>query len=137
MANNKIREVIINHIGYTAYITLPTLVISVNSTNAPSHNGALTKFKSAELYVVCIVGSHKDFSPLSTKPSCLLSLNIDIDRLKLEGNNLYKVKVNILPIIIAKGILLLLSVTNSDILTFISIRINKNNIDTAPTYTSK
>ena len=49
IANNKIREVIINHIGYTVYITLPTLVISVNSTKAPSYKGALTKFTSAVL----------------------------------------------------------------------------------------
>ena len=33
--------------------------------------------------------------------------------------------------------LLLLSTCNSEILMFISININKNNIDTAPTYTSK
>ena len=38
---------------------------------------------------------------------------------------------------IAKGILFLVSAISSDTLIFISININKNNIDTAPTYTSK
>jgi hypothetical protein len=40
-------------------------------------------------------------------------------------------------IIIAKGILLLVSLNNSDILTFININIKRNKIDTAPTYTNK
>lgn len=44
-------------------------------------------------------------------------------------------KTNI--IIIDKGKLLLLSVVSSETLTFINIRINKNSIETAPTYTSK
>ena len=37
----------------------------------------------------------------------------------------------------AKSTLLFVSVSNSDILTFINIKINKNNIETAPTYTIK
>jgi hypothetical protein len=40
-------------------------------------------------------------------------------------------------IIIPKGILLPVALNNSEILIFISISINKNNIDTAPTYTNK
>ena len=55
----------------------------------------------------------------------------------LDGNSLYSVMLKNIPIIIASGILLLLSLVSSDILMFISININKNNIDTAPTYTSK
>ena len=57
--------------------------------------------------------------------------------LKLEGSNLYNVKLKIIPIMIARGILLLLSVTSSEILTLINIKMNKNKIETAPTYTSK
>ena len=38
---------------------------------------------------------------------------------------------------IAKGILLLVLLNSSLILTFINIKINKNKIDTAPTYTNK
>lgn len=42
-----------------------------------------------------------------------------------------------IPMIIANGMLLLLSLVSSEILTFINININKNSIETAPTYTSK
>ena len=37
----------------------------------------------------------------------------------------------------AKGILLLVSLSSSDTLIFISIKMNKNKIETAPTYTNK
>jgi len=53
--------------------------------------------------------------------------------LRLEGKSLYNVTLKNIPIIIANGILLLLSVVSSDILTLINININKNKIDTAPT----
>lgn len=44
---------------------------------------------------------------------------------------------NIIIANIANGILLFVSLISSDTLILISIKINKNNIDTAPTYTSK
>ena len=58
-------------------------------------------------------------------------------KIKLYGNNLYRVGKKYIPIAMAKGILLLLSVLSSDILMLINININKNKIDTAPTYTNK
>ena len=55
----------------------------------------------------------------------------------LDGNSFYSVMLKNIPIKIASGILLLLSLVSSDILMFICININKNSIETAPTYTSK
>ena len=54
-----------------------------------------------------------------------------------EGNSLYNVVVKKIPTIMARGMLLLLFVTSSDILTLININMNKKSIDTAPTYTNK
>lgn len=51
----------------------------------------------------------------------------------LEGNKLYNVVLKNTVINMAKGILLLLLLVSSDILTLISISINRNNIETAPT----
>jgi SepF-like predicted cell division protein (DUF552 family) len=56
---------------------------------------------------------------------------------KLDGNISYKGYVNDRLIITANGILLLVLLDNSLILTFINIKINRNKIDTAPTYTSR
>lgn len=58
-------------------------------------------------------------------------------KLNLKGNNLLRLMLKNIPIIIAKGILLLLLTTSSEILTLINININKKSIETAPTYTSK
>jgi hypothetical protein len=52
-------------------------------------------------------------------------LNIE---LRLVGNNLYNFTLKKIPIMIANGILLLLSVVSSDILTLINIRIKKKEL---------
>ena len=62
---------------------------------------------------------------------------IELSNAEFQGNKAYKAMLKITDIIITKGILLLLSVTSSDILTFINIKINKKRIDTAPTYTKR
>ena len=55
----------------------------------------------------------------------------------LSGSNKLKGTKKIIIVKIAKGVLLLVSFINSDILMLINIRINKNNIETAPTQTNK
>ena len=52
---------------------------------------------------------------------------------KLLGSALDITTYSIVPIDIPKGILLLVELIISDILTFINISINKNKIETAPT----
>jgi hypothetical protein len=51
----------------------------------------------------------------------------------LSGSNKLKGTKKIIVVIIAKGVLLLVSFISSDILILISISMNKNNIETAPT----
>ena len=60
-----------------------------------------------------------------------------ISEFNLYGKILLKLILKNIPINIASGILLLLLTTSSDILTLINISMNKNSIETAPTYTSK
>ena len=77
----------------------------------------------------------------------LMLINVRISELTTDNSNsiplaimigiFFNVTLKNIPIIIANGILLLLSVVSSDILTLINININKNKIVTAPTYTNK
>jgi hypothetical protein len=63
-----------------------------------------------------------------------LFLSIEI---LLLGNKLLSGINNIIMANIPKGILLFVSLTSSDTLILINIRINRNKIDTAPTYTNR
>jgi hypothetical protein len=59
------------------------------------------------------------------------------DDIFLSGNKLLSGINSINIANIPKGILLFVSFISSDTLILINIKINKNNIDTAPTYTNK
>jgi hypothetical protein len=74
------------------------------------------------------------FSQLLLEASSIVNdFGCNFAALAAEGNRL----LISIEIIIPKGILLLLLFFNSLILMLISIRINKNKIDTAPTYIIK
>lgn len=112
IANNNITEVIINHIKWLVYIIFPIEVISVTST-------ILLSQLFEETYDICVSGLFiiSKLSILFSELGNILLIGIKIDKMA----------------IIAKGILLLVSPISSDTLIFISININKNKIDTAPT----
>ncbi len=112
IANNNITEVIINHIKWLVYIMFPIDVISVIST-------ILLSQLFEETYEICV--------------SCLLIIS-KLSVLFSELGNILLIGIKIDKIaIIAKGMLLLVSPISSDTLILISININKNKIDTAPT----
>lgn len=112
MASNKITEVIINHIKWLVYITFPIEVISDISTRFWSQfTEEIYEISSSILFII------SKLSALFSELGNILLIGIKKDRIA----------------IIAKGILLLVSVISSDTLIFISININKNKIDTAPT----
>lgn len=112
IANNKITEVIINHIKWLVYIIFPIEVISDIST-------ILLSQLFEETYEICIscLFIISKLSALFSELGNILLIGIKKDRIAM----------------IAKGILLLVSPISSDNLIFISININKNKIDTAPT----
>lgn len=112
IANNKITEVIINHIKWLVYIIFPIEVISDIST-------ILLSQLFEETYEICvsILFIISKLSALFSALGNILLIGIKKDRIA----------------IIAKGILLFVSPISSDTLMFISININKNKIDTAPT----
>lgn len=112
IANNKITEVIINHIKWLVYIIFPMEVISEISTRLLSQ-------LFEETYEICIscLFIISKLSALFSELGNILLIGIKKDRIAM----------------IAKGILLLVSPISSDTLIFISININKNKIDTAPT----
>ena len=106
-----------NHIKQLVYITLPTLLISKTSTKFPSQLFEETYF----IFSIFTKDSKKKLFDLLSALGKILLIGIK--------------KASITKI--AKGILLFVSSLSSDTLIFISIRINKNKIDTAPTYTNK
>lgn len=112
IANNNITEVIINHIKWLVYIIFPIEVISVIST-------ILLSQLFEETYEICVscLFIISKLSVLFSELGNILLIGIKRDKMA----------------IIAKGILLLVSPISSDPLIFISININKNKIDTAPT----
>ena len=123
---------------------LPILVIWDVSAKAPSHIWEVTKKrslfenKSMDLFKGYAELELGKFTSIGTPIlSSLFFMNNILGVNTLDGNSLYSVMLKNIPVIIASGILLLLSLVSSDILMFISININKNNIETAPTYTSK
>ena len=99
------------------YITLPTLLISKTSTKFPSQLFEETYF----IFSTLTKDSKKKLFDLLSALGKILLIGIKKARMTK----------------IAKGILLFVSSLNSETLIFISIRINKNKIDTAPTYTNK
>lgn len=112
IASNKITEVIINQIKWLVYIIFPIDVISEIST-------ILLSQLFEETYEICIscLFIISKLSALFSELGNILLIGIKKDRI-----------ANIL-----NGILLLVSPISSDTLIFISININKNKIDTAPT----
>ena len=112
IANNNITEVIISQIKWLVYIIFPIEVISDIST-------ILLSQLFEETYEICIscLFIISKLSALFSELGNILLIGIKKDRIA----------------IIAKGILLLVSPISSDTLIFISININKNKIDTAPT----
>lgn len=112
IANNNITEVIINQIKWLVYIIFPMEVISEISTRLLSQ-------LFEETYEICvsILFIISKLSALFSALGNILLIGIKKDRIA----------------IIAKGILLFVSPISSDTLMFISININKNKIDTAPT----
>ncbi len=116
IASNNIIEVNTNHIEQLVYIILPILIMSETSTIFPSQ--LLDETKKTE--------SENGFISLSLLTSMLV-----LGKILLNGMKKAKI-VNI-----AKGMLLLVSLMSSDTLMLININMNKNKIDTAPTYTSK
>ena len=121
MANNSIIDVIINHIDKLVYITFPILIISYMSTKL------LSQLLDDTWYISLNISESLEYISLKFKESAVF----------VSGNILlYGIKnPNIVKI--AKGILLLVSLISSDTLIFINIKINKNKIDTAPTYTKR
>lgn len=112
IANNNITEVIINQIKWLVYIIFPMEVISEISTKLLSQ-------LFEETYEICV--------------SCLLTIS-KLSALLSELGNILLIGIKKERMaIIAKGILLLVSLISSDTLILISININKNKIDTAPT----
>ena len=55
----------------------------------------------------------------------------------LYGSNINTEQVKAIIVIKANGRLLLVSLSSSEVLTLINIKIKRNSIDTAPTYTNK
>ena len=121
---------------------LPILVIWDVSDNPPSHIWELTNETSLLVELKGLIlpifkeEKYEGYDALSILAVLEYAYMLKAE-LRLEGKSLYNVILKNIPIITANGILLLLSVVSSDILTFISININKNRIDTAPTYTNK
>lgn len=98
------------------YIILPIAVMSDMFTNLLSQ-------LFEDTYKRCVF-----CALISSEVFCLFSWLGKILLIGMKNANI---------VIIAKGILLLVSPISSDTLMFISININKNKIDTAPTYTNK
>lgn len=115
------------------YIIFPILVIWNVSANLPSQEWEVTKdnlSKEESIYTDNLSWSAPDvYLPGKAFDPYIAGIAAT------PGNNWF-ILTNML-IIIANGILLLLSVTSSDILTLINISINKKRIETAPTYTNK
>ena len=125
---------------------LPMLVIWDVSARAPSHvwelanDRSLLKNDLIELfrgYAALLREKNIDSPSAIPIPSNFFSRKNMLGDNIFDGNNLYNVILKKRPIIIANGMLLLLSLASSDILILINININKNNIETAPTYTNK
>lgn len=112
IANNNITDVIINHIKWVVYIIFPMAVISEILT-------ILLSQLFEETYDICV--------------SVLLIIS-ELSILFSELGNILLIGIkNAKTAIIAKGILLLVSPISSETLIFISINMNKNKIETAPT----
>ena len=110
--------------GKLVYIILPIVVICDVSDKLPSHTCEITKnsLEFNELYIL----SNTILKLLPIEYHCILK--------KLLGEKLLpRLIKNNIPIIVDKGTLFILLAVTSDILTFISINMNKNNMDTAPT----
>ena len=114
---------------------LPILVICVVSAKLPSQILEVTNILSL-LSLIEIF--KKPFTSLtnSEKVKCPdVSFRLKLE--KLIGKTSYTKELKDTIIKSPNGILLLVSLKSSEILTFINISINKNKIDTAPTYTNK
>ena len=97
------------------YIILPILIMSETSTMLPSQ--LLDETKKTESENVFKLNS--------------LTFGPALGKMSLKGIK----KANIANI--AKGILLLVSLISSETLILINISMNRNSIETAPTYTNK
>ena len=124
IASNNINKEINNHIDKFVYNIFPIDTISELSNKLLSqlldetYTLSFNKLNLIKLIKLFLLGEYKESRYLS-----------------ILGFRLYI--YNNTPIIIDKNKLFFVSVCNSDILIFINIKINKNNIETAPIYTYK